>query len=94
MAPAHRGLAQLRNKPAGLLPGSESELSPISLLAKKLAHKTADKTPLRPSALVPVTYQSASPGNGLSVHLPNGISLRGIASENLALVERLLVSLS
>jgi hypothetical protein len=61
---------------------------------KKLVNKPADKTPLRPSALVPVTYQSALPGNGLSVHLPNGISLRGIASDNLYLVERLLVSLS
>jgi hypothetical protein len=35
MAPAHRGVAQLRIKPAGLLSGSKSELPPISLLAKK-----------------------------------------------------------
>jgi hypothetical protein len=61
---------------------------------KKLAHALDNKPQPRSSALVPVTYQSPSPDIGLSVHLPNGISLRGIASDNLALVERLLVSLS
>lgn len=61
---------------------------------KKLALATVDETPLRSSALVPVTYTSPSPDTCLSVHLPSGISLRGIASDNLALVERLLVSLS
>jgi hypothetical protein len=61
---------------------------------KKLALATVDETPLRSSALVPVTYTSPSPDTGLSVHLPIGISLRGIAPDNLAIVERLLVSLS
>jgi hypothetical protein len=61
---------------------------------KKLAHKAADTTQPRSSTLVPVTYRSSPPDNGLSIHLPNGISLRGIASENLPLVERLLASLS
>jgi hypothetical protein len=61
---------------------------------KKLAHAPVNKTQPRTSALVPVTYQSPSPGNGLSIHLPSGISLRGIASDNLVLVERLLVTLS
>jgi hypothetical protein len=61
---------------------------------KKLAHVPAKNTHARSSALVPVTYQSPSPNHGLSVHLPNGISLRGIASDNLSLVERLLESLS
>ena len=61
---------------------------------KKLAHAPANKTPPRSSALVPVTYQSPSPVSGLSVQLPNGITLRGIASDNMLLVERLLASLS
>jgi hypothetical protein len=61
---------------------------------KKLARAPVNKTPPRSSALVPVTYQSPLPDNGLSVHLPNGITLRGIASDNLSLVERLLESLS
>ena len=61
---------------------------------KKLAYKATDKTQPRSSALVPVTYRSPSPDNGLSIQLPNGISLRGIASHNLLLVERLLASLS
>ena len=61
---------------------------------KKLARSPANKPQSRTSALVPVTYPSPSTDNGLSIHLPNGISLRGIASDNLALVEQLLVSLS
>jgi hypothetical protein len=61
---------------------------------KKLAHATVDKAQPHSSALVPVTYQSPLSDNDLSIHLPNGISLRGIAPDNLALVERLLVSLS
>ena len=61
---------------------------------KKLAHTPVNKTRPRSSALVPVTYPSPSPNNDLTVHLPNGISLRGIASHNLSVVERLLESLS
>ncbi|MGD8914181.1 MAG: hypothetical protein PVJ68_15775 [Candidatus Thiodiazotropha sp.] len=61
---------------------------------KKLADTPVAKKRPRSSALVPVTYQAPSPDNGLSVHLPSGISLRGIASDNLALVKQLLASLS
>jgi hypothetical protein len=61
---------------------------------KKLVRATVNQSQSCSSALVPVTYPALSPGNGLSVHLPNGISLRGIASDNLLLVERLLESLS
>ena len=47
----------------------------------------ATKTKRRTSpALVPVTYQPAPTGSGLSVVLPNGTELRGIASDNLAIV--------
>ena len=57
---------------------------------------TQPSTPLstRPSpALVPVTYQPDSLSRGLSLQLPNGITLRGIAPESLAVVERLLETL-
>jgi hypothetical protein len=61
---------------------------------KKLTHPAANKTQSQTSALVPVIYSSSSSNYGLSIQLPNGISLRGIASDNLPLVERLLESLS
>jgi hypothetical protein len=61
---------------------------------KKLTHPPANKKRSCSSALVPVTYPSPSPNHGLSVHLPNGISLRGIASDNLSLVERFSSSLA
>lgn len=45
----------------------------------------------RPSGFVPVV---ASPtGSHLSLHLPNGIELRGVTEQNLALVEQLLARL-
>ncbi|MEJ2425096.1 MAG: hypothetical protein P8101_11665 [Candidatus Thiodiazotropha sp.] len=65
-----------------LLSGSEFQLSPISLLAEKLAHATVDKAQPHASALVPVICQSQLSDNNLSIHLPNGISLRGIALDN------------
>jgi hypothetical protein len=46
------------------------------------------------SALVPVIYQPELAEHGLSLVLPNGIEVRGIASDNLPLVEQLVVRLS
>jgi hypothetical protein len=45
----------------------------------------------RPTGFVPVVAASAS--NSLSVHLPNGIELRGVTSQNLTLVQQLLARL-
>jgi len=45
----------------------------------------------RPSGFVPVVASSAS--DGLSIHLANGIELRGVAEQNLPLVEHLLARL-
>jgi hypothetical protein len=36
---------------------------------------------------------AASASNSLSVHLPNGIELRGVTSQNLTLVQQLLARL-
>jgi len=44
----------------------------------------------RGSGFVPVTYAVATPSGGLSLVLPNGLELRGIGPDNLALVEQLL----
>jgi hypothetical protein len=47
--------------------------------------------PRLPAGFVPVV---ASPtGSHLSLHLPNGIELRGVTEQNLALVEQLLARL-
>lgn len=45
----------------------------------------------RTSGFVPVV--GGSVGGGLSVHLPNGIELRGVSEQNLHLVEQLLARL-
>ena len=45
----------------------------------------------RASGFVPVV--AASGGGGLSVHLPNGIELRGVSEQNLHVVEQLLARL-
>lgn len=45
----------------------------------------------RISGFVPVV--PASTGGGLSVHLPNGIELRGVSDQNLHVVEQLLARL-
>jgi transposase-like protein len=60
---------------------------------KKLSRTSNQESPPRTTALVPVRYQPQSPVGDLSVHLPNGMSVRGIASDNLALVARLLETL-
>ena len=60
---------------------------------KKLSPTSRLEAPSRSSALVPVRYQPQSPIGDLSVHLPNGLSVRGIASDNLVLVAQLLEAL-
>jgi len=45
----------------------------------------------RRSGFVPVV--AAPAGDGLSVHLPNGIELRGVSDQNLHVVEQLLARL-
>ena len=60
---------------------------------KKLSRTSHQEAPLRSSALVPVRYQPQSPVSDLSVHLPNGVRVCGIASDNLALVAQLLETL-
>ncbi len=53
------------------------------------------KNPSPPSpALVPVIYRAPSTGAGLSLALPNGLEFRGLAEDNLSLVEQLLDRLS
>jgi hypothetical protein len=47
--------------------------------------------PRQKSGFVPVV--AASAGGGLSVHLPNGIELRGVSERNLHVVEQLLARL-
>ena len=47
--------------------------------------------PPRASGFVPVVAASAD--GGLSVHLPNGIELRGVSEQNLHVVEQLLARL-
>jgi hypothetical protein len=47
--------------------------------------------PRRASGFVPVVV--APSGGGLSVHLPNGIELRGVSEQNLHVVEQLLARL-
>ena len=48
-------------------------------------------TPRRASGFVPVV---ASPSDdGLSLHLPNGVELRGVSEKNLHIVEQLLTRL-
>ena len=47
--------------------------------------------PCRGSGFVPV--MAASGSEGLSIHLPNGIQLRGVSKQNLDVVEQLLARL-
>ena len=47
--------------------------------------------PRQETGFVPVV--AASAGDGLSVHLPNGIALRGVSERNLHVVEQLLARL-
>lgn len=59
---------------------------------RKFRHQgTVATAPRRSSGFVPVV--AAATGSGLSVHLPNGIELRGVSEQNLSLVEQLLARL-
>jgi hypothetical protein len=49
--------------------------------------------PRASSALVPVTYQPSPTSEGLSLSLPNGMTLRGISADNVDLVSQLLEQL-
>jgi hypothetical protein len=57
---------------------------------KKLSRTSHQKAPSRSSALIPVRLHPQSPVSGLSVHLPNGMSVSGIAPDNLVLVAQLM----
>ena len=48
----------------------------------------------KPTGFVPVTQASPMLTDGLSLVLPNGLQLRGIAADNLSLVHQLLNHLS
>ena len=48
----------------------------------------------RPSGFVPVAAAGSGAHPGLSVVLANGVQVRGISADNLAVVERLLANLS
>ena len=59
---------------------------------RKFRHQgVVAKTPRRASGFVPVVTSSSD--DGLSLHLPNGIELRGISDQNLHVVEQLLARL-
>jgi hypothetical protein len=60
---------------------------------RKITQQPTQLPTRQPPTLVPVTYQPDSLSRGLSLQLPNGITLRGIAPENLTVVERLLEAL-
>jgi hypothetical protein len=58
---------------------------------RKLAGPTQSKTKsVQPSAFVSVQSSPAIVAEGLSLTLPNGITLQGIISSNLAVVQQLL----
>ena len=61
---------------------------------RKFQGQTANTERRPSSALVPVTYQPVPAESGLSLLLPSGLELRGIASGNLSVVEQLLSRLS
>ena len=58
---------------------------------RKLRRQGQIAEPRRASGFVPIV--AASTGGGLSVHLPNGIELRGVSERNLHVVEQLLARL-
>ncbi len=55
--------------------------------------QTANRSPSS-SALVPVTVQAPCTASGLSLVFPNGLELRGLSEDNLALAQQLLDRLS
>jgi hypothetical protein len=61
---------------------------------RKLERQPAGDRDPSSSALVPVIYRPPSTAAGLSLVLPNGLELRGLAEDNLALAQQLLDRLS
>jgi len=61
---------------------------------RKLDRQPAGDRVPSSSALVPVLYRPPSTAVGLSLVLPNGLELRGLAEDNLALAQQLLDRLS
>ena len=61
---------------------------------RKFEQHPSDAAPRPSSALVPVIYQPEVAEHGVSLVLPNGIEVRGVASNNLPLVEQLVGRLS
>jgi hypothetical protein len=57
---------------------------------RKFQERSVDVPDSPSSALVPVTYRPATGEDTLSVVLPNGLELRGITANNLALTCRVL----
>ena len=61
---------------------------------RKFEGRSTENQSPPPSALVPVIYRPRSTAAGLSLVLPNGLELRGLAEDNLAVAQQLLDRLS
>ena len=61
---------------------------------RKFLEQAGEAQRQRGPDFVPVTYASQAEAGGLSLVLPNGLVLQGIATENLAVVYQLLSRLS
>ena len=61
---------------------------------RKYEARPAENQSPSSTALVPVIYRPPSTAAGLSLVLPNGLELRGLAEDNLPLVQQLLDRLS
>lgn len=61
---------------------------------RKFSSRDADQSQRTSSALVPVSFAPKAAAPGLSLVLPNGLELRGLTLDNVAVVERLLGHLS
>lgn len=61
---------------------------------RKLSHNGGGRRRRPSSALVPVSFAPKAAAPGLSLVLPNGLELRGLTLDNVAVVERLLGHLS
>lgn len=60
---------------------------------RKLSQRDSDQNQRTSSALVPVTFASKPAASGLSLVLPNGMELRGLALDNVAVVQQLLAGI-
>ena len=61
---------------------------------RKFLKQASDAQRQRETDFVPVTYAPQAEASGLSLVLPNGLVLQGIATDNLAVVYQLLSRLS